>query len=352
MIENRKADHVEICASKEVTANYNHWDDVFLVHEALPELNKSDINLETKLFNKKLQAPIIISAMTGGYLKAKKINKNLADAASQLQIGFGVGSQRPALEGAKHIDSYTVVKDFDIPLVIGNIGIPQLVHQSKKNKPITIAECKQAMDMIDADILAVHMNFLQEIVQPEGDTNAAGCLQKLKAIASKLPVLAKETGAGISNETAKLLKSAGVKGIDVGGYGGTSFAAVEMYRGQSMGDNLRERLGRTFWDWGIPTPVSLIEANVGLPMIATGGTRDGLDAAKALCLGASAAGLAARLLKPALKSAKSVKTELEFIIEELRGTLFLMGAKSIHDLAKKRVVITGVTKEIFTGLKL
>ncbi len=350
MNKNRKAEHVDICATKPVLADSNYWNDIFLIHQSLPELNKKDIDLTSTLFKNKLQAPIIISAITGGYSKAKKINSNLACAAAEFQIGFGVGSQRPALENHKFIDSYAIVKEFDIPFVIGNIGAPQLVRQSEKYDPFTIEDGKRAIDMIDADMLAIHMNFVQEIVQPEGDINAFGCLERINEFAVELPILAKETGAGVSKEMAMKLKTAQVRGIDVGGLSGTSFSAVETYRDQARGDELRLRLGQTFWNWGIPTPVSLIEANVGLPLIATGGIRNGLDAAKALCLGASAAGIAGRLLKPALKDAKSVIAELELIIEELRSALFLIGAGSVRQSKKQRIVTTGKTKEILESL--
>jgi isopentenyl-diphosphate delta-isomerase len=351
MKKNRKAEHVEICATKPVLASYNYWDDIMLIHHALPELNKSEINLKTTLFKKKLKAPIIISAITGGYSKAKKINTNLASAASELQIGFGVGSQRPALESNDKVyrDSYSVIKDFNIPLVIGNIGAPQLIKQDNKNTPLTLNDGKFAMEMINADLLAIHMNYAQEIVQPEGDTNAKGCLNKIKEFASELPILAKETGAGISRRIAKSLKNAGVRGIDVGGYSGTSFPAVEMYRGEASGDELRARLGKLFWDWGIPTPVSLFEANLGLPLIATGGIKDGMDITKALCLGASAAGIAGRLLKPAMKSTRSVVKELEMIIEELRCTMFLVSAGSIKALNKNKAIIIGESRDILTA---
>jgi isopentenyl-diphosphate delta-isomerase len=347
---NRKAEHVEICATKTVTASYNYWDDIFLHHQALPEVNKSEIDMSSKLFNKKLEAPIIISAITGGYSKAKKINSNLAYAAAELQIGFGSGSQRPAMEDPKLKESYTIIKDFDIPLVIGNIGVPQLIAQDKNMKTISIEDGKTAMEMLSADLMAIHMNFAQEIVQPEGDTNAKGCLGKIKNFAKELPILAKETGSGISSDIASALKKAGVLGIDVGGYSGTSFPAVEMYRGKSSGDKLRTRLGQTFWDWGIPTPVSILEADVGLPLIATGGIINGLSAGKALCLGASAAGLAGRLLKPAMRSGKHVVSELKTIIEELRCTLFLIGAKSVATARKKRAIVIGETKDILLSL--
>jgi isopentenyl-diphosphate delta-isomerase len=352
MVKNvsRKAEHVEICATQPVQASFNYWEDIFLHHQALPEVNKSEIDLNIKLFNKTLHAPLIISAMTGGYPKAKTINKNLAAAAAELQVGFGVGSQRPALEDKKHVDTYTIVKDYDIPLVIGNIGAPQLVQQANKKRPLTIDDGKAALEMLDADLLAIHMNFVQEIVQPEGDTNAKGCLNSIARFAKELPILAKETGAGVSRDIANKLKKAGVKGIDVGGLGGTSFSAVEMYRGSESKDKIRTSLGQTFWDWGIPTPVTIHESTVGLPLISTGGMRSGLDAAKALCIGASAAGFAGRLLKAGLESKKAVLDELGIIIEEFRCAMFLIGAGSVKDLNKRRVLITGEVREILLAL--
>lgn len=350
MIENRKAEHVSICATKSVHSSYNYWDDILFIHNSLPELNKAEIDLKTTLFNKKLSAPIVISGMTGGYPKAKKINSNLATAAAELQIGLGVGSQRPALESSKFVESYSVIKDFDIPLVFANIGAPQLIQQKSGAKQFSVSDGKAAMDMIGADLLAIHMNFVQEIAQPEGDTNSEGCLKKIKKFASELPVLAKETGAGISKEVAIALKGAGVRGIDVGGLGGTSFPAVETYRGKAKGDALRVRLGKTFWNWGIPTPASLLESTVGLPLISTGGIRTGLDVARALCLGASVGGIAGRLLKPALKSAESVTLELELIMEELRSALFLTGTGSVKQVNRKRVIIVGKSAEILRAM--
>ena len=349
-IINRKAEHVNICAEKSVQASYNYWDDIFLHHQALPELDKSEIDLTTKIFNKKLGAPIIISAMTGGYPQAKKINQNLASATAELQLGLGLGSQRPVLEQNKYLDTYTIIKDYDIPLVIGNIGAPQLIAQRKNKKPLTLADGKRALEMLNADLLAIHMNYVQEVVQPEGDVNAKGCLARIRDFAKELPILAKETGAGISKDIALKLKQAGVKGIDVGGFGGTNFPAVEMYRGELVKDKLRTRLGRTFWDWGIPTPISIFEAKVGLPIVATGGVRTGLDVLKAVILGANTGGIAGALLKPALKSASAVKNELEKIIEEFRCGMFLTGVGSLKDIKNTKAIITGETREMLISM--
>jgi isopentenyl-diphosphate delta-isomerase len=345
----RKKDHVEIVLNKEVKSDYNYWDDIKLVHQALPELDLEEIDLSTKLFGKKLGAPLIISAMTGGYPEAETINRNLAEAASEFQIGLGVGSQRAAIEDESLERTYSVVKEYDIPLLMANLGAPQFVKQ-KVGEPYGIDEAVRAMKMIDADILAIHLNYLQEVIQPEGDTRGKGCLLAIKKIALQMPLVVKETGAGISYETAVELRKCGVKGIDVGGLGGTSFSAVEYYRAKNLNDRSRERLGSAFWNWGIPTPVSLILADVGLPLIATGGIRNGSDIAKAVVLGASASGVAGAILKAARESPQAVKDEIRLILEELRASMFLTSSKDLEDLAKNEFVVTGRTSEWIDGI--
>jgi isopentenyl-diphosphate delta-isomerase len=263
---------------------------------------------------------------------------------------MGVGSQRPALEHPELASSYEVVKEFDVPLVIGNVGAPQLVEQSKRHA-FGIEDCKRAMEMIDADILAIHLNFLQEIVQLEGDTNAAGCIDAIGKVAKALPVLAKETGAGLSRDMAQELRLKGVKGFDVGGMGGTSFSAVEYHRAMGKNDELLTRLGKTFWDWGIPTPVSILDADVGLPIIATGGLNTGLDAAKAISLGANAGGFARKLLCPAMESPEAVVKELKMIIAELKAAMFLTGSSSIQGLQDTPVIVTGHLSEWLNAME-
>ena len=343
-IESRKQDHVNICLSKDVKAHYNFWDDIHFVHHALPEIDFSEIDTQVIMFGKELSAPIIISAITGGYPKAEVINRNLAEAASKLKIGLGVGSQRAALENESLRGTYSVVKEYKIPLVIGNVGAPQLIFQ-KDSEALSPEKIEEAFEMVGADVLAVHMNYLQEVVQPEGNVNARGCLSAIKKMALRYPLIAKETGSGISRKTAQALRRAGVIGIDVGGLGGTSFSAVEVYRARNKDDSLKERLGRTFWDWGIPTPVSVMEANVGLEVIATGGIRNGVDVARAMALGANSAGMAGALLKAATKSADDVIKQLEAIIHELKVTMFLTQSMDISDLHKRDVILLGRTKE-------
>jgi isopentenyl-diphosphate delta-isomerase len=344
LIERRKGDHVEIVASEDLSQNYVYWDDIKLVHNPLPEVDLEEIDTSVTIFGRRLKAPLVISAMTGGYGKAEEINRNLASVAEEFGIGMGVGSQRAALENPEVARTYSVIKEFEIPLRIGNLGVPQLIKQGL-TAPLGIEEGKAAMEMVDAHMLAVHLNYLQEIVQPEGDTKSRGGLKALEKFAAALPVIAKETGAGMPRETALKLKRAKVRGIDVGGLGGTSFSAVEYYRAKSAGDSSRVNIGRTFWDWGIPTPVAVVVANVGLPVIATGGLRSGLDVARAISIGASSAGMAGRLLPAALESKEALTIELRTIVDELKAAMFLVGAKDLKELAATKAIVTGRSKE-------
>jgi isopentenyl-diphosphate delta-isomerase len=335
----RKKEHVDICLSKEVEASYNYWDDIHIVHHALPELDKDEIDTSVQVFGKRLRAPIIIAAMTGGYPEAKKINENLARAAAEMGLGLGVGSQRSALEDGKHSGTFEVVKEYDVPLVLANLGAPQA-------KDAEVELGRRAMEMIEADLLCIHLNFTQEIVQPEGDTDARGVLDGIGRWARELPIIAKETGAGMSREVVRSLVGVGVKGIDVGGLGGTSWSAVEVHRARKKGLKHLEELGNTFWDWGIPTPVSVVEAvneASGLPIIATGGIRDGLDVARSLMLGASCAGLARPLLGPAVKGFDELMRALGTLVSGLKAAMFLAGAGNIDALRHKRRVLTGPT---------
>jgi len=342
--EQRKAEHVNIILQEDVSAEYNYWNDVRLVHRALPEIDLDDIDTSVKLFGRRLDAPLVISSMTGGFGMGKGINANLAKAAAQVGVAMGVGSQRAALEKPELASTYAVVKDFDVPLVFANLGAPQLVPQEGK-RAYGLADARKAVDMVDADALIIHLNFLQEVVQPEGDRRAKGCLAAIRALAANIPVMAKETGAGISRETASALKDAGVKAIDVGGLGGTSFSAVEYYRAKKDAATLKERLGATFWNWGIPTPASVQLANVGLPVVATGGVRSGHDVAKAIVLGASAAGMAKPMLEAAKGSADAVVRELRAVIEELKSAMFLTGSRTIKELSQRTAIVTRPTAD-------
>ena len=338
--EERKRDHIQIAVGKPVAMHQNYWDKVDLKHNALPEINEQKIDLATTLLGKRLGAPIVLSGMTGGYAEGKKINDHLAAAAAEHRLALGVGSQRAALENEKLSETYSVITNYDIPLKIANIGASQMVLWSKTE---LLENAGKIVDMIDADVLAVCLNFLQEAIQPEGEAHAKGCLDMIDMLSREFsrPVIVKESGAGISGTVASLLKKTNIAAIDVGGAGGTSFAAVEHYRAEAKRDAIRSREGQTFWDWGIPTPTCVLEVgeatNWELPIIATGGIRTGLDAAKALILGASAAGIANAILKAAVKDAKTTILECETILRELRTTMFLVGADSIEKLSTTEV---------------
>ncbi len=331
-MKERKKEHIEIVSNEDVNHSYNYWDDFMLSHDALPEIDMDKIDTSTILFGKKLSFPFIIAGMTGGFEEAAKINENLAKAAEKYGIGMGVGSQRAALENEELEYTYSIIKKFKIPLKIANIGAPQLLEW--KN-PVEMAE--KAVKMIDADVLAIHLNYLQEVVQPEGERNAEGCIEKIDEIASTLstPVIVKETGAGISLKTAEKIARTSVVGIDVGGAGGTSFSAVEAYRASMKEDRIQEEMGIIFWDWGIPTPYSLIEISdfcheIGMSIIATGGIRNGLDVAKAIVLGADAAAAAAVMLKAPMERA-------EIIERSFRAAMFLTGSKNIDELKEVEI---------------
>ncbi|MDR0318972.1 MAG: type 2 isopentenyl-diphosphate Delta-isomerase [Nitrososphaerota archaeon] len=337
--EKRKAEHIRICLEKKaqaksVTAGF---EDINFVHRALPEINREDVDLSTSFLKKTFSAPLIVGAMTGGTEEAIEINQNIAVAVEHLGLGMGLGSQRAAIENCALERTFAVArKAAPDAFLIANIGGIQLVHG------YGVQEVKKVVEMIDADAAAVHLNALQEAIQPEGQTNFKGIIKKIGEVASKIdqPVIVKETGAGISAEDAEALKNAGVAAIDVGGVGGTSFAAVEYYRGEKA-------LGETFWDWGIPTAVSIVEVvqSTKLPVIASGGVRTGIDVAKALTLGANLASIIQPVLETAVKCSEDTEQLLLGLINELRNVLFLVGAKNIASLTDVPLVICNETAE-------
>lgn len=326
----------------------NCFTDVKLVHVALPEIDKEAIDLKTEFFGYSFNYPIMIAAMTGGHPETKRINEILAESAGTLGIGIGVGSQRAALENSEHEDSFRVVRDTaPDSFIYANLGAPQL-------KEYGIDGVERVIEMIDADAIAIHLNFLQEAIQPEGNTDARGCLDAIKEVctAVKKPVFVKETGAGISYAVAKKLHELGVSAIDVGGLGGTSLAAAEIYRARAEGDELSEDLGILFgWDWGITTVESIVECSAipfPIPVIATGGIRNGLDIAKSMALGADLCSAALPFLEPLMARAHTdnVIKKIEKMGEELKVAMFLTGCETITGLKEVEVTVSGKMREI------
>ncbi|MEM2341469.1 MAG: type 2 isopentenyl-diphosphate Delta-isomerase [Candidatus Bathyarchaeia archaeon] len=345
-IKNRKDEHIRICLERNVEAKEitTGFEDVFFVHRALPEINLSDVKTDTVFLNHRFSAPIIVEGMTGGTEKAMEINAVIAQVVEKLGLGMGVGSQRAALEKPSLERTYRIVREkAPKAFIISNIGGPQIAAEYDLKK------IKLAVEAIEADALAIHLNPLQEAVQPEGEAVYAGIINKIRNIISVLdvPVIVKETGSGISAEVARMLAEAGVACIDVSGAGGTSWAAVECYRAIERGDAFSRDLGLMLWDWGIPTAISLIEVvqSVNLPVIASGGIRSGLDIAKSIALGASLAGIARPILVAASKSYEETEKTLCTLINQLRNVMFLVGANSIEKLRNVPLIILGKTAE-------
>lgn len=348
-IEQRKGEHLALASGEGVeTMARAGWDDVHLVHDALPHIDSSEVDLSVELLGRRLELPLVITGMTGGHRKASEVNRVLAAAAERHGIALGVGSQRAALRDPSLVPTYAVAREAaPTVFVIGNIGISQLVDQPGEAR-LDDADIARVIGMVRADALAVHLNFLEEMVQPEGQTRARGAEEALASLARTcpVPVIAKETGAGIRRETAERLRRAGVRAIDVGGVGGTSFAAIEARRARERGDERRALLGERFTDWGVPTAVAVVGAVMtGLPIIATGGVRNGLDAAIALALGATAVGVGRPLLQAALLGDLAVDEWIAQFALELRTAGFLSGVGRVTELRAAQRVITGETAE-------
>ncbi len=324
------------------------WEEVHLVPCSLPEVSADGVELSTCFLGHELSAPLVIAAMTGGHPEASAINARLGAAAERLGIAVGVGSQRAALLDPALEQTYASVREHaSTALVIANIGVCQLVRQGDK-PGLTAEQLRGVVEMVDAQALAVHLNVLEEAVQPEGDHRFDGLLYAIEqAVASvSVPLIAKETGSGMTRESAVALAEIGVAALDVGGAGGTSFAHIEALRAERQDDRPSARLGQVFGAWGLPTAPSILEATAaGLPIIATGGVRTGLDAAKALSLGADLVGVGRLVLDAARDSAEAVEETLRTLLTELRLALVLCGAHDLEALRLQRPVLTGFTAE-------
>jgi isopentenyl-diphosphate Delta-isomerase len=328
----RKADHLRVCLEDDVQCRQvtSGLEGYRFSHCALPELDYADIDLGTMFLGKPLRAPILISSMTGGTELAQQINYRLAAIAQQYGLAMGVGSQRIAIEHPPTADSFRIRQLAPDALLLANLGAVQL------NYTYGLDQCRQAVDLLEADALILHLNPLQEAVQTRGDRNFGGLLPKIAQLCAQLPVpvIAKEVGNGISGALAQQLIEAGVSAIDVAGAGGTSWAKVEAGRAQ---DPIQRRLGETFADWGMPTADCLVQvrsASPQIPLIASGGLRNGLDAAKAIALGADLAGFALPFLMAAHESEAALQELVEILVAELTTTLFCTGNRDLGGLRR------------------
>jgi isopentenyl-diphosphate delta-isomerase len=330
VLASRKADHLRICLEENVRPPDvgTGLERYHFVHQALPEIDLADVRLACSFLGKSLRAPLLVASMTGGTQAARAINHRLAEAAAELGLGMGVGSQRTAIEEPRWADTYRVRDVAPDILLLANLGAVQL------NLSYTVDQCRRAVEMIEADALVLHLNPLQEALQPDGDTCFGGLLAKIEAVCRSLPVpvVAKEVGNGLSPEVARQLADAGVSALDVAGAGGTSWSEVERLRAP---DALHDRVAAQFVRWGIPTASSLRAVHacaLGLPLIASGGIVTGVDVAKCIALGADVVSVALPLLRPALDSTQAVLDELAVILQGLRISMFCIGASDLGAL--------------------
>lgn len=336
----RKIEHLNALASdKDIERHGQAFDRIALIHRALPNIDYDSIDTSTTLLGKTLSFPLLISSMTGGnHELVTTINRNLALAAEHCQVAMGVGSQRVMFSDEQAQDSFALRQYAPSAVLIGNIGAVQLNYGFDAN------HCQAAVDILQADGLYLHLNPLQEAVQPEGNVNFSNLTDKIAAIVDTLsvPVLLKEVGSGLSVADIEQGLQAGVRYFDIAGSGGTSWSRIEYHRRASDSDDL----GRTFQDWGTPTPQALNDANAFLrdsnqsaTLIASGGVRNGIDIAKSVILGAQLGGIAAPLLQPAMVSASATITAIEQLKKEFKTALFLMGVADVKTLRNNRGLV-------------
>ncbi len=350
-VKQRKVEHVAVSLANDVSApQVASWADVRFVHRALPEVDIEEIDTSVDFLGGRLRLPIFVSSLTGGHPDVAAINERLAIIAEEYGLAMGVGSQRAAVVAPELAGTFSVVRErAPHAFLIANVGAPQLIEQ-RRHPAFTLDDVRRAVEMIGANALALHLNFLQEAAQPEGDRRARGCLAAVEQVAGTIgiPVIAKETGAGMSFEQARALQRAGVSAIDVGGAGGSSMAAMETYRAQARGDERTAGIGALFRDWGIPTPIAVVETTQGapgLPITATGGVRSGLDAARALALGATLVGMGFPFLKAASEGEAAVRAFLDQFVAELTVAMQLSGAATMEELRRAPVVVGGATRD-------
>ncbi len=344
-IEKRKLRHLRISLEEEVETDISTgFKDVHLIHRALPEIDLDEVSLEASFLGKKLAAPLVISAITGGTDEARDINAVLAEVAEDRQIGISVGSQRIAVAQPETVPTFSIVREkAPTTFIMANVGTPQL------SLGWGAEEAQKCIDMIEADALALHMNPLQEAVQMDGDTDYRGVYTKIKELSEEISIslIMKETGAGIAWEDAVKMQDAGASGLEISGVGGTSWSAVEYHIAKEVGKKDMEYLGQALWNWGIPTAVSIVETSdrTNLEIIASGGLRTGVEVAKSIALGASLGGMAKPFLKRAVEGREALAEHIDHIIREIKVVMFLVGAKNVEELGRVPVVILGRTAE-------
>lgn len=335
-IDQRKADHIKINLEQDVrSALTSGLEKYHFTHEALPELDLNRIDTSLSLFGKQLTSPILISSMTGGTEEAGEINQRLAEAAQEVGVAMGVGSQRAALEHPEQTTTFSITRKVAPNILLfANLGAVQF------NYGYGVDQCRRAVDMIQADALYLHLNPLQEAVQDAGDINWIGITKKIEEVCKKLevPVIAKEVGWGISERTAKMLADCGVKAIDVAGAGGTSWSQVEMHRAP---DEFTRQLAATFVGWGIPTAESILNVKKAIPemtIFASGGIKDGLDIAKCIALGATLGGMAGNFLKAAAISTEKAVDMMKLTKRQIEVTMFASGAGTLEGLKVGKLI--------------
>lgn len=356
-IKRRKKEGIEIPLTENVQSKNNTTllECVSLIHNALPEINFEDIDLSTTFLNRNFCAPLIIDSMTGGTDEALIINRRLGNIAEKYGLGMGLGSQRAGLKSEKLVESYSIARRVaPTAFLIANIGGAQL------SEGLSSSDVLKIIKMIDADALAIHLNPLQELIQPEGEPRFKGITMKISELVQNvdIPIIVKEVGSGISFDVASRLEKTGIDAINIAGSGGTSWAGIEQIRAKKMDSNIKSQLGNLFWDWGIPTALSILMASkaVRIPIIASGGLRNGLEISKCLILGSSMCAMAYPFLRKAFESEIELEKFTNLILNEIRGTMFLLGSSNIQELKNTRYILIDklasiLNKHEFGGIK-
>jgi isopentenyl-diphosphate delta-isomerase len=333
-ISNRKNEHIHINLLEDVNSGrQTGLEQYHFIHQALPEISLSDVDLSQTLFGKRQAVPVLVSSMTGGSEEGERINRNLAVAAQEVGMAMGVGSQRAAISDPSLESTFKIRHLAPSILLFANLGAVQL------NYGFTIQECQRAIDMIEADGLILHLNPLQEALQPKGNTDFGGLAKKIAEVrkAIPIPLIVKEVGWGISIQTAQLLYDAGVDAVDVAGAGGTSWSQVEKNR---IDDEFGQQTAGSFIDWGIPTADSLANVLSVHPewiVFASGGLVNGIDIAKCIALGAKMGGMAGRFLQAASISEENAVNVMRMITDQIRIAMFASGSRALADLTPDKL---------------